>query len=128
MAATDKCPAAKFTLRSFPMQAPQKVPGFGTVAAKSPASVRTTAHAEKLASFLLHHHHLNAGTKTGANQFSVDVKGNRNVAEHLQISHDELESAYEELLREKAIRRHGEYRVEILDKARLTQLGSNAKL
>jgi hypothetical protein len=109
------------------MQTPQKATATGTVAARSPDQVRRVAQTEQLAAFLLHHYHLNADDKMGSGQFSVEVKGNRQVAEHLGISHDDLERSYETLSKDNVIKRHGEYRIEILNKARLTELASKAK-
>jgi Crp-like helix-turn-helix domain len=109
------------------MQTPQKGTATGTMAAGTPVQVRHAAQTEKLAAFLLHHHHLHADGKLASGQFFVDLKGNRQVAEHLGISHEDLERGYETLSKEQVIKRHGEYRVEILNKARLSEIASKSK-
>jgi hypothetical protein len=109
------------------MQTPQKGTVIGTNAGTLPGQFRHAAQTERLAAFLLHHHHLTTGDKLGPGQFTVELKGNRQVAEHLGISHEDLEQGYEMLSKQQLIKRHGEYRVEILNRARLSEIASKAK-
>ena len=109
------------------MQTPHKAANLAPTAMKTHSPERPNAKIEKLAAFIQHHHHLKEASKSADNHSIVELRGNKHVAEHLHISVAELEHGYETLSKDQVIKRHGEYRIEILNKAQLAELAKHAK-
>ena len=108
------------------MATPQKAESHTPAAVKTAATGQSHAHIEKLAAFIQHHYHIKDASKA-ADAHVVELKGNKHVAEHLGISVAELERGFEALTKDQAIKRHGEYRVEIINKSRLAEIAKRAK-
>lgn len=109
------------------MSTPQKSPAPVSNHGQPSNGTKHQEHVEKLAAFIQHHHNKGDGKAIDGRHF-IEVKGNdKHVAEHLGISTHDLELSYATLAKEGLVKRHGESRVEILNKARLSDLAKRAR-
>ena len=109
------------------MQSTQKAATHTPTAGKTAVAEVSAAKIQKLAAHIEHHHHHKEGSKPGDASYFVELKGNKHVSEHLGISIVELEQCYMVLSKDLVVKRHGEHRVEILNKSRLAEIAKHAK-
>ena len=91
-----------------------------------PAGASPTAHADKLAAFIQHHHQSTAKASDG--RHFVELKGDdKHVAEHLGMKPADLEHGYGMLTKDLVVKRHGLHRIEVLNSGKLAEMAKRAK-
>ncbi len=86
-------------------------------------SATTSERVARLATFLAHLNYANGQDRAQGDGSFIDVKHtDAEVARYLVMSMPALEQGYAELTRQGVVRRHGPYRIEILNRSRLSEL------
>jgi hypothetical protein len=105
------------------MQTPENIANPLSFVGKEPRKSRYTPHLAKLAAFIEHHRYLGAD-RDGRKDIIEVRRTDADIAFHLGISMAALEQCFAELIRQNVIRLRSAYQIEILSKARLSELAN----